>query len=249
MCLRAGLFTILVYATCATVARSQGELPSAPQPGANPAPQAAPATAEFRQQVSYALGRNFAMQLQEGGVDCDLEFLTAGINDALSNAQPKWTEQQLNSAMQRFVREMQQKAATKMQAEAEKNQKEADAFLAENGKKQDVQTTPSGLQYRVLKAGNGPSPTLSDTVRCTYRGTLLNGTEFDSSARHGGPVEFPVTGVIPGWTEALQKMKIGDKWQLFIPPKLAYEMNPPGRPIEANSLLVFEMELVEILKP
>jgi FKBP-type peptidyl-prolyl cis-trans isomerase FklB len=249
MYLRAGLFAVLVCATFTSFARAQDELPTAPQPAASPAPQAAPASAEFRQQVSYALGRNFAMQLQEGGVDCDMQFLTAGINDALSNAQPKWTEQQLNAAMQRFVREMQQKATTKMQAEGEKNQKEADAFLAQNGKKQGVQTTSSGLQYRVLKAGNGPSPTLGDTVRCTYRGTLLNGTEFDSSARHGGPVEFPVGGVIPGWTEALQKMKVGDKWQLFIPPKLAYEMNPPGEPIEANSLLVFEMELVEILKP
>jgi FKBP-type peptidyl-prolyl cis-trans isomerase FklB len=110
-----------------------------------------------------------------------------------------------------------------------------------------VQTTASGLQYRVLREGNGPSPTLQDTVRFNYRGSLLNGTEFDSSARQGGPAEFPVNGVIPGWTEALQKMKVGDKWQLFVPPNLAYGENPPGPPIEANSLLVFEIELLQVV--
>ena len=103
---------------------------------------------------------------------------------------------------------------------------EAD-FLAKNGKVQGVQTTPSGLQYRVVQQGQGATPTLNDTVKCNYRGTLINGTEFDASARHGGPAEFPVKRVIPGWTEALQKMHVGDKWQLFVPSKLAYGMNPP----------------------
>ncbi len=104
------------------------------------------------------------------------------------------------------------------------------------------------MQYRVVQQGKGPSPTLNDKVKCNYRGTLLNGTEFDSSARHGGPAEFPVKGVIPGWTEALQKMHVGDKWQLFVPSKLAYGMNPPGPPIEAGSMLVFDIELLDIVK-
>jgi FKBP-type peptidyl-prolyl cis-trans isomerase len=142
---------------------------------------------------------------------------------------------------------MQQKAAMRIEREGTKNAKEAEAFLAQNGKREGVQTTASGLQYRVLKQGNGPSPTINDGVRCNYRGMLLDGTEFDSSARHGGPAEVLVNGVIPGWTEALQKMKVGDKWQLFVPPNLAYGENPPGQPIEANSLLVYEIELLEVL--
>jgi len=150
--------------------------------------------------------------------------------------------------LQRFSREMQQKEMSRMQQEAMKNQQEATQFLAQNAKREGVQTTPTGLQYRVVQQGKGPSPTLNDKVKCNYRGTLLNGTEFDSSARHGGPAEFPVKGVIPGWTEALQKMHVGDKWQLFVPSKLAYGMNPPGAPIEAGSMLVFDIELLDIVK-
>ena len=111
---------------------------------------------------------------------------------------------------------------TKMQQDAAKNEQDGAAFFAQNPKRKGVQTTPSGLQYRVLRQGNGPSPTLADTVKCNYRGTLINGTEFDSSTRHGGPATFPVQGVIEGWTEALQKMHVGDKWQLFSASKLAY---------------------------
>jgi FKBP-type peptidyl-prolyl cis-trans isomerase FklB len=129
-----------------------------------------------------------------------------------------------------------------------KNQKEAADFLAQNGKKEGVQTTPSGLQYLVIRQGNGPSPTLNDTVRCNYRGVLLNGTEFDNSAQGGGPAEFRVNEVIAGWQEALQKMRVGDKWQLYVPPKLAYDENPRGPLIEPNSLLVFDIELVEIVR-
>jgi len=201
----------------------------------------------YRQQVSYALGRNFAQNLRSAEIDCDLQWLMAGISDALSAAQPKWTDEQLEAALQRFEQDMQRKMAARLEREAAKNEQEAAAFLAQNAKREGVQTTPSGLQFRVLRQGQGPSPTRSDTVRCNYRGMLLNGTEFDSSARHGGPVEFPVDRVIPGWTEALQKMRVGDKWQLFIPPNLAYGADPPGPPIEPNSLLVFELELLEIV--
>ncbi len=135
-----------------------------------------------------------------------------------------------------------------MQQEAMKNQQEATAFLTQNGKREGVQTTPSGLQYRVIQPGKGAAPTINDVVKCNYRGTLLNGTEFDSSAKQGGPAEFPVKRVIPGWTEALLKMHVGDKWQLFVPAKLAYGSNPPGPPIEAGSLLVFDIELLDIVK-
>ena len=250
----------LMFSLVALVAQAQDALPQPGQDAASrqaptAAPEAAPAVppadeATYRQQVSYALGRNFAANLSENEIQCDLPHLLAGISDALRNAQPKWTDEQCQAALERFGQEMQQKMTARMNQQAAKNQQEAIRFLADNGKREGVQTTPTGLQYRVLRQGDGPSPTLSDTVRCNYRGMLLNGTEFDSSARHGGPAEIPVSGVvIPGWTEALQKMRVGDKWQLFVPPKLAYDVNPPGPPIEPNSLLVFEIELLEILKP
>jgi FKBP-type peptidyl-prolyl cis-trans isomerase FklB len=217
-----------------------GALPAAPGGGAQ--------DPNYKMQVSYALGRNFASNLKQGGVDCDVKALLAGINDALTGAPPKLTDEQCGAVLERFSQEMEQKAMTRVQQTAMKNQKEAKEFLAQNGKREGVQTTPSGLQYRVVTQGKGATPTLADTVKCNYKGTLLNGTEFDASARHGGPAEFPVQGVIPGWTEALQKMKVGDKWQLFIPAGLAYGMNPPGPPIEPGSLLVFEIELLDIGK-
>jgi FKBP-type peptidyl-prolyl cis-trans isomerase len=259
------LTVLILCLTPVTMVFSQNNLPPADQPagpgpgaeaapgalpGALPgAPGAAPEDPNYRAQVSYALGRNFATNLKENGIDCDLNALMAGISDALSGAQPKWNEQQLDAVLQKFGREMQQKQMTKMQQVAMKNQQEATNFLSQNGKREGVQTTPSGLQFRVVQQGQGPSPTLTDTVKCNYKGTLLNGTEFDSSARQGGPAEFPVKRVIPGWTEALQKMHVGDKWQLFVPAKLAYGMNPPpDSPIEAGSLLVFEIELLDIVK-
>jgi FKBP-type peptidyl-prolyl cis-trans isomerase len=237
---------VLACLALIAVVYSQDNLPQAPpaQPARTPG-GTDPAT--YRQQVSYALGRNFAENLKGNDIEVELESLTAGISDSLSGARPKWTDEQLQASLQRFGQEMQQKAAMRIEREGTKNAKEAEAFLAQNGKREGVQTTASGLQYRVLKQGNGPSPTINDGVRCNYRGMLLDGTEFDSSARHGGPAEVLVNGVIPGWTEALQKMKVGDKWQLFVPPNLAYGENPPGQPIEANSLLVYEIELLEVL--
>ena len=200
-------------------------------------------------QVSYALGRNFAGNLKQNGIECDVKALLAGVSDALTGAAPKFTDEQCGAALEHFSKEMQQKEMSKLQQEAMKNQQESTAFLAQNAKREGVQTTPSGLQYRIVQQGKGPMPTANDVVKCNYRGTLINGTEFDSSATHGGPAEFPVKRVIPGWTEALLKMHVGDKWQLFVPAKLAYGNNPPGPPIEAGSLLVFDIELLDIEKP
>jgi FKBP-type peptidyl-prolyl cis-trans isomerase len=212
--------------------------------GANAAP---PSDAIARQQVSYALGRNFAANLRANEIVCDLEYLFAGISDVLKNAPPKWTDQQLQPVLQQFGQEMEQKAVARFERQAKANEQAAAKFLAENAKREGVQTTPSGLQYRVLRQGNGASPTLSDKVRCHYKGTLLDGTEFDSSAG-GPPAEFPVAEVIAGWTEALQKMRVGDKWQLFVPVALGYRTSPPpGSGIEPNSLLIFEIELIEVL--
>jgi FKBP-type peptidyl-prolyl cis-trans isomerase FklB len=245
---------LTVVATCITLAVTSYAQEVTAQPGqrqpaaTRPAPAtAAGSSATPQQQVSYALGRNFAANLTQSEIECDLEFLIAGISDTLRKTPPKMTDAECQAVLERFGQEMQQKAMVRMQRQATVNQQEATKFLAENAKRDGVQTTPSGLQYRVIRQGDGPSPNLTDQVQCNYRGTLLNGTEFDSSSVHGGPVDFRVDGVIPGWTEALQKMKVGDKWQLFVPPALAYELNPPGPPIEPNSLLIFEIELLKIL--
>jgi FKBP-type peptidyl-prolyl cis-trans isomerase len=232
---------------------SQDELPPSSVPTrqavqAPKAPPAAPTGPEYMQQVSYGIGQNMAAQLRDSQIEgLDIESLLAGITDALTGAKPKWTEEQIRPSMIRFSQDMRQKAMARMTQQAAKNKQEATAFLAQNAKREGVQTTASGLQYRVLKQGDGPSPMLKDTIRCHYRGTLLNGTEFDSTAQGGQPAEFQVgPPLIEGWIEALQKMHVGDKWQLFVPPQLAYGVEPPGPPIEANSLLVFEIELLEI---
>jgi len=250
---------ITIQLTLAGQTFAQDELPPAgqqpPAPsgtGQAPRAQAAapkPEDAEYRQQVSYTLGRNFAENLRENQIEgLDLNALVAGISDLFSGAKPKWTDEECQPAMIRFSQEMRQKAMTRMTQQAAKNKQEADNFLAQNAKREDVQTTPSGLQYRVLKPSDGPSPMLNDTIRCHYRGTLLNGTEFDNSAQSGGPAEFQIApGLIEGWIEALQKMHVGEKWQLFVPPNLAYGMEPQGPPIEPNHLLVFEIELLEIV--
>ena len=136
-----------------------------------------------------------------------------------------------------------------MEAEAGENKKQGEAFLAENKTKDGVKTLPSGLEYKVLTEGTGPKPTASDTVECNYRGTLIDGKEFDSSDKHGGPATFPVSGVIKGWTEALQLMPVGSKWQLFIPPDLAYGDRGAGPDIGPDSTLIFDVELVSIKQP
>jgi FKBP-type peptidyl-prolyl cis-trans isomerase FklB len=251
------MLAVLLVFTCTSAVYSQNDLPAAGTPGSAPQQQAArggagqadpAADPNFHSQVSYALGRSFATQLKQGGVEPDLKSLLAGVSDALSGAQPKLNDEQCNAVLERFSRDMQQKQMSQMQQASAKNQKEEVAFLAQNEKREGVQKTQSGLQYRVVKQGQGASPTLTDVVKCNYRGALINGTEFDSSAKHGGPQTFPVNRVIPGWTEALQKMHVGDTWQLFVPAKLAYGNNPPGEPIEAGSTLVFDIELLDIVK-
>jgi len=159
------------------------------------------------------------------------------------------TEEEARATLEQWSNDRRQQAQQKMQQESEANKKEGDAFLAANKTKEGVITLPDGLQYKVLKQGDGPKPTTNDKVVCNYRGTLVKGTEFDSSYKRNEPATFPVTGVIKGWTEALQLMPVGSKWQLYIPSDLAY--GPPGRPpvIPPNSTLVFEIELLSIQPP
>lgn len=209
---------------------------------------AAPGKIAFKDQrdkVSYSIGLNIGKSMKSQGVDVDFETMLKGLKDGASGATPSLTEDEIQVVMTAFQQEMMAKQSEK----GNKAKKEGEDFLAANKKKEGIKTTESGLQYKVIKQGTGPKPKPSDTVAAQYRGTFIDGSEFDSSAKHGGkPVEFPVTGVIPGWTEALQLMTVGSKWQLFIPSDLAY--GPTGSPpaIPGGSTLIFDIELVSIVK-
>ena len=209
--------------------------------GAAPAAAGAPKAGDAKTQTSYSIGVSMGTQLHAAGIDADMvtvERIAAGIHDALAG------KAKMSDADQEQIANMIRSART---AQVEKNHTAAAAFLAENGKKPDIVTTASGLEYKVVAPGNGNSPAPTDEVSVQYRGKLLDGTEFDSSYAHGGqPVTFPVNGVIPGWTEALQLMKPGAKFQVFIPPKLAYDMNSPSPVIPPGSMLVFDVELVSV---
>lgn len=198
----------------------------------------APNDPRFAEMISYAIGRSVAQESQIVGLKINPQAFQAGVADVENNAQARYTDQQLGQAMQQFTQMIQQ-------AIDKQTKEEGEAFLAKNATQPGVKTTASGLQYKVLREGDGPSPTPNDTVVCHYRGTFINGEEFDSSYHTGRPAQFPVTRVIAGWTEALQLMKVGDKFQLFVPYQLAYDEE--GRPgIPPYSALVFEVELINI---
>lgn len=195
------------------------------------------------QKASYAIGRNIANEVANPDVPFDVEALVAGFRDGLSGKESKLSEEQVTAALQAFQTLVQ----GQMQKKAEEAAKAGETYLAENAKKEGVETTNTGLQYKVIEAGTGATPKLTDTVVCHYKGTLVDGTEFDSSYKRGEPAQFPVNGVIAGWTEALQKMKVGGKWKLYIPANLAY--GPQGRPgIPPNAVLLFDIELLDIAK-
>ncbi len=196
--------------------------------------------------LSYSIGLNMGNNLKKQSIDIDIEILYRGLKDAVAGNKPLLTEQEIQGTMMNFKKEMQAKQAEQMKAITDKNIKDGDSFLAENSKKEGVITLPSGLQYKVIKEGTGNIPKSTDTVSVHYRGALLNGTEFDSSYKRGQPASFGVKGVIKGWTEALQLMKTGAKWKLFIPSKLAYGDRGAGRNIGPNETLVFEVELLSI---
>ena len=206
-----------------------------------------PALKSLKEKVSYSIGLNIGKSMKQDSVDLDPDVLLRGMKDALAGAKPLLTDEQIQEAMVAFQKEMQTKVAEARKASGEKAKKEGEAFLADNKKKEGVVTRPSGLQYKVIKKGTGNrNPKAADTVVTHYVGTLLDGTEFDSSIKRGEPAEFEVGGVIPGWTEALQLMKVGDKWQLFVPAELGYGDRGAGRIIGPNATLVFEVELLEI---
>jgi len=199
-----------------------------------------------KDKVSYSIGLEIGSSFKKQGMDIDTDAVAAGIKDAISANKPLLTENEIKEVMAAFQKGMAAKQAEKMKALGEKNSKEGETFLAENKKKEGVKTTASGLQYKVLTEGKGPMPKDTDTVSVNYRGTLIDGTEFDSSYKRGEAVSFPVNGVIKGWTEALQLMKVGSKWQLFIPSNIAYGERGAGGQIGPNATLIFEVELLSI---
>jgi len=199
-----------------------------------------------KDKVSYGIGVDVARNLKRLGLDIDVDVLIEGLRDSLSGKKLLMSEEDLRAIMNAYQADLRQKQVLATRMTAEENRKEGNAFLAENKTREGVVTLPSGLQYKIVKAGDGKKPTEADTVECHYRGTLINGIEFDSSYSRGQPAAFKVTGVIPGWREALKLMSVGSKWQLFIPPELAYGSHGAGRTIGPNITLIFEVELLAI---
>jgi FKBP-type peptidyl-prolyl cis-trans isomerase len=223
---------------------------TAPKPHTATAAKSATTLATQKEKFSYALGMNLGTNLganlHKQSVDFDPNMMAQGVKDGLAGGKTLLTEDEAKSIIMEVQKQVQTQQAEKAQAEAAANKKEGDAFLAANKTKEGVVALPSGLQYKILKAGTGQKPVAGDTVVCNYRGTLINGTEFDSSYKRGQPVTFPLSGVIKGWTEALQLMPVGSKWQLFIPSDLAYGEHAPGPEIGPNQTLIFEVELLSI---
>ncbi|MBN1128770.1 MAG: FKBP-type peptidyl-prolyl cis-trans isomerase [Chitinispirillaceae bacterium] len=201
-----------------------------------------------KEKYSYMIGLDIGGSLRSLYTDLDYNALLWGIQDVIKEREHLMSDSSLSQLKQEFNLEMQSKYMTKMKEDGEKNTKNGETFLAANKKKKDMKTTASGLQYSVIKEGNGPTPKATDVVKVHYRGTLIDGKEFDSSIKRGEPVEFPVNGVIPGWTEALQLMKVGSKYKLVIPPSLAYGDRGAPPDIGPNAVLVFEVELLDIVK-
>ncbi|MGO9272240.1 MAG: FKBP-type peptidyl-prolyl cis-trans isomerase N-terminal domain-containing protein [Terriglobia bacterium] len=196
---------------------------------------------------SYAIGMNLGKGLHRDAVDIDPSILLRGLKDGLAGGKTLLTDDEARAAMMALQSDLRQKQQAKMQQAGATNLKEGQDFLAANKTKEGVVTLPSGLQYKILKEGTGPKPTADDSVVSNYRGTLLDGTEFDSTAKHGGqPATFGVGQVIKGWTEALELMPVGSKWQLFIPSDLAYGARGAGANIGPNATLIFEVELLSI---
>jgi len=196
--------------------------------------------------VSYSIGLNIGKDFKAQKIEVNPDLLARGIKDAISDSKPLLTDEEIKEAVGTFQKERMAAAEEMAKVLGEKNKKEGETFLEENAKKEGVVTLPSGLQYKVLKEGTGKTPQIGDKVTVNYRGTLVDGTVFDSSYDRGEPVTFPVGGVIPGWTEALQLMKEGAKWELFIPPSLAYGEKGAGQVIGPNATLIFEVELISV---
>jgi len=235
------LFVCLTFATGVTFA--QDEKPETSQP------EKESPYKTLKERASYTIGQNLAAQIKyEDQVELDFDAVIQGFTDLLKDREPKMTDLQKQEAIKELQLKFQADAAQRQKMVGLQNKKDGAEFLAKNGKREGVKTTDSGLQYEVLKEGKGkvnPKPT--DTVTTHYHGTLIDGTVFDSSVNRGKPIDFPVNRVIPGWTEALQLMTVGDKFKLYVPADLAYaDEPPPGSRIGPNATLIFEVELIAI---
>jgi FKBP-type peptidyl-prolyl cis-trans isomerase FklB len=236
------LIVTLATVGCANVVLAAEAPPSAAKPP-TAAPAAAAPTADQAAIAQYALGYQLGREIASS--EDRSQALLEGVRDGRAGTPPKYSEQDMQAALQKLGQQVNEQRAKAAAADAAKQAPINKAFLDENAKKAGVKTTASGLQYKVVSEGTGKQPTVNDTVTVNYRGTLVDGTEFDSSYKRGEPATFPVTGVIAGWTEALQLMKEGAKYQLFIPPNLAYADRGPL----ANRLLIFDVELVKVGPP
>ena len=200
----------------------------------------------MQQKASYAIGIDIANSFERQGIKLDTNSVIDGIKDGLSGKQPVLTSTEMNNALSEYKKQLVAQQQKIQSEQSSKNQLAGETFLAANKAREGVITLASGLQYKIINSGQGNSPKLIDKVTTHYRGTLIDGTEFDSSYSRNEPTSFPVNGVIAGWTEALQLMHVGDKWQLFIPSSLAYGKRAVGNKIKANSTLIFEIELLKI---
>lgn len=199
-----------------------------------------------KEKVSYGIGVDIGRNFKRMGIDIDLNVLTKGFKEAYTDKKLDISEEELRTIMAAYRMDVMKKQVEILKATGEANKKAGEAFLADNGKKFGVITLPSGLQYKVLTTGAGKKPTDDDIVECNYKGTLIDGTEFDSSYRTGKPAQFNLSGVIPGWKEALKLMPTGSKWQIFVPAALAYGERGAGRDIGPNATIIFEVELLNI---
>ncbi len=199
-----------------------------------------------KEKQSYSMGVDIGKRLKAQSIEVDTDSFSLGMKDALSGNKTLLTEEEIKESLSALQKELMEKQAERTKMLGEKNKKEGEAFLEENKKKEGVITLPSGLQYKVIKEGTGKQPSADSTVETNYRGTLIDGSEFDSSYKRGQTATFPVNGVIQGWTEALQLMKEGAKWQLFVPANLAYGERGAGNVIGPNATLIFEVELISV---
>ena len=238
--MRTSLFMSVIMLAVPTVVSAQ-DTPAAKKQGT-------PALKTTIEQASYAIGADIGKNLKRAGVEVNGTLVAKGIMDALAGGKLLLSDAEMRTAITALQRDMAAKQEAKRAIDAEKNATEGKAFLTANKKKAGVKTTASGLQYRVIKAGKGASPKATDQVKTHYEGRLINGKVFDSSYKRGEPATFPVNGVIKGWTEALQLMKVGSQWELYVPAELGYGARGTGADIGPNSTLIFKVELLEVVK-
>lgn len=244
------LLACAITASIALVACNKEEAKPASAAVEAPVTEAAGKYDTNLQKVSYGIGMNIAKNFSQQNIQLDMNAFNQGMGDGLAGNEPAIDQPTIMAAMQEFQKEQMEKQATERTAAEGKNKAAAETFLKENGAKEGVVTTDSGLQYKVISKGeSGKKPTTTDTVVVHYRGKLLNGEEFDSSYDRDQPATFPVSNVIPGWTEGLQLMSVGDKFELYIPSELAYGAGGAGAKIGPHAALTFEVELLEIVNP